>query len=490
VAADADVVVTPSETGDGGASPLQGGLARRRRVAVFAAILLCVGAARVWLATTAPVVTNDSLIYATVAANIQKNGCVSVAPPQTAECTPHWGGNQLPGYPALIAAVGVLTGRSATTLDAVKRPVLVVTASLFALACAWFGTQLGAWMGSAAWGLGAGLFVGLSPATAGWSRFVLTETLAGALWVLLAAEGLRQIAAQRVSPWPLGVLLAAAAFTRYDSFPLALVALALVVIAVGSSRAGGPLLAMGAIAAAPLALWCVRLAVVGLPLVPPVYAPYGWEPAAGAWRFQTTWMTQEEESVNFWWPIAVGRYREIHFNLDALDASERAEIERIWPRLYALHGQPMPRDIDEAFHRMADARRQQAPFQTFVRVPLARLWNLWTNPQPFFGGGWVLFPHAKDALPRIATVYRLSILALALVATVWLAGWLRAAPHARFALALLGAAALHAVAMTAAGYIETRYLAHTFPGIEAALAIGAALVGKRVRGAQPPGGGR
>ncbi|MBT4732560.1 hypothetical protein HOB87_11415, partial [Candidatus Woesearchaeota archaeon] len=42
-------------------------------------------------------------IYSTVAENIL-NGCgVSLSNPESVECIPHFGGNQLPGYPAFVA---------------------------------------------------------------------------------------------------------------------------------------------------------------------------------------------------------------------------------------------------------------------------------------------------------------------------------------------------------------------------------------------------
>ena len=43
--------------------------------------------------------------YLPVAMNIIRNGCVSVSDPMTALCLPSWGGNQLPGYPAFVAAI-------------------------------------------------------------------------------------------------------------------------------------------------------------------------------------------------------------------------------------------------------------------------------------------------------------------------------------------------------------------------------------------------
>ena len=50
-----------------------------------------------------PEIGGDTIGYQNVALNILYNFCVSLSDPATKECVPHWGGNQLPGYPAFLA---------------------------------------------------------------------------------------------------------------------------------------------------------------------------------------------------------------------------------------------------------------------------------------------------------------------------------------------------------------------------------------------------
>ncbi|MEO8301959.1 MAG: hypothetical protein ABI608_09205, partial [Rhizomicrobium sp.] len=53
-----------------------------------------------------------SIVYRIVADNIYLNHCVSQSPPLSAVCAPHWGGNQLPGFPAFVAFAWMLSAKS------------------------------------------------------------------------------------------------------------------------------------------------------------------------------------------------------------------------------------------------------------------------------------------------------------------------------------------------------------------------------------------
>jgi|GEM_PF-5200747 len=74
----------------------------------------------------------DSTRYVTVARNILFNGCVSTAAPETALCTPHWGGNQFPGYPLLIALGGWLARLPADAGNEAFTPAIIVLQAVLA----------------------------------------------------------------------------------------------------------------------------------------------------------------------------------------------------------------------------------------------------------------------------------------------------------------------------------------------------------------------
>ena len=69
---------------------------------------------RVVIVLFGPWAEGDALVYADVARNILHNGCVSVDKAVSLRCNPHWGGNQLPGYPAFLAATWFLFGENMT----------------------------------------------------------------------------------------------------------------------------------------------------------------------------------------------------------------------------------------------------------------------------------------------------------------------------------------------------------------------------------------
>ena len=51
-------------------------------------------------------------VYKFVAENILINHCVSQSLPSSGLCVPHWGGNQLPGFPFFAAVVWAVLGKS------------------------------------------------------------------------------------------------------------------------------------------------------------------------------------------------------------------------------------------------------------------------------------------------------------------------------------------------------------------------------------------
>ena len=128
----------------------------------------------------------DSGKYLTVAQNLLQNGCISLSPPSSGECLPHWGGNQFPGYPALIALAALLSGASGSADPAAFVPGTIALQSLL-LAVASFRTAIATTRFSGAFraGLLTAVLVSFSPLHFAWSRWILTEAAATAavLWI-------------------------------------------------------------------------------------------------------------------------------------------------------------------------------------------------------------------------------------------------------------------------------------------------------------------
>jgi 4-amino-4-deoxy-L-arabinose transferase-like glycosyltransferase len=188
-------------------------------------------------------------VYATVAENILRNGCVSLSLPALQQCVPHWGGNQLPGYPAFLAAVWSV---SHTTTA-----VLLVQSILVSAATTWFAYCAAPLIGRRL-AIVLGLVVGLSPLTLAWSRFVLTDALSVACALCLLAEVFRYFQDGRVRVVPIGLFLGAAIFLRYDN------AILVVPLSILLWRQRTALLLCVAIALLPAAGWWVRSMEAGL----------------------------------------------------------------------------------------------------------------------------------------------------------------------------------------------------------------------------------
>lgn len=160
-------------------------------------LLLAAGAAiRIAGALLWPTGGGDTAIYVTVAENIVQHGCVSVSPPAGGACVPHWGGNQLPLYPAFLAVWLVGGGLSSTT---------IAQAVLELLAIARLGQTVAALAGRNAGWLTVAVLA-IAPTEWFWSRYVLTESLSIAAHLWLWAELLLCLAQGR--PRPLAVAMA------------------------------------------------------------------------------------------------------------------------------------------------------------------------------------------------------------------------------------------------------------------------------------------
>ena len=66
-------------------------------------------------------------------------------------------------------------------------------------------------------------------------------------------------------------------------------------------------------------------------------------------------------------------------------AVEKRQVEKLLARLKAYQGQPIPKDIDDAFAQLVRERRAQDPLRYYVVNPAIRLVQLWVNPFSSFG---------------------------------------------------------------------------------------------------------
>lgn len=454
----------------------------------------------------APATGGDWDIYERVALNILRGCGVSLSDPSGAACVPHFGGNQLPGYPAFAALVFALTDHSEVALR--------VTQALLAVAAiAYLMHAVRRWTASEVMALAAGLLLALSPLAIAWPRFLVTEALAITMTTWVLAELVLSLAERRLRLVPLALALAGAIFLRFDSVllvaPIALVGF-LLHRPIDAVRRGAILALLVAL---PLAAWAVRNYAVGIDRLwpAPMTMPDDSRPPIGYLAWGRTWLTDEYQRAGWGYPVNRLNYANITIDAGAYDnAEEKARVAALLAELRRHNGKAFPAAIDDAFQALADERTARAPLRTWLWLPLRRSWWLWTNP--FSSGGWptelpasttdqtrlglaggglggivaLALAHPWIALGKAVTAGYKYALALAFLVVLLLALGRRLGP-VRQAVWIAASYALVRTAFFAwTANIETRYLVEAVPAMEIAVALAVLALWQRRRAPTAP----
>ncbi len=358
---------------------------RAHRFGIYAAVFLISFAANALIALQWPREGGDWDSYGTVAENIYQGHGVSLSTSPPYE--PAFGGNSFPGYPAFIALVWKVFGKSN---DAVR----LAQALVFALALALFSWSVDRAFPERRFLGGAfGFFTALSPLTMAWSRSLQVEALSMASILLFFSAVLYSRAKEKVAVVPLSLALLFATALRTDG-PLLWAALLGLLAAPSMSKKTviRGIVAVGLITIVGISVWFARNAIVGAQhILPPgmivlhdgqVYpAPKGYI----LWGW--TWMSKEYERGGWGFPVTRAGYDSIFISDSAYDdAQEKYEIEALLEELRAYSGNPFPSHIDNRFREIALKKIKDHPFRVFVVLPLKRAFHLWIRP----GGsaGW------------------------------------------------------------------------------------------------------
>ena len=439
-------------------------------------------------------------VYKIVAENIYLNHCVSQSPPLGAVCAPHWGGNQLPGFPAFVALMWSLSGKS-------DLAVLLGQSLVTGAAICWLAYAVRELSNCRHIALATGLVTALSPVCLGWARSLNTEALALATTIWVLAELFLSIARQRLRIWPLGVALACAAFIRFDN---ALLCLLVVVCAFAIHRPGEALrrgFAVAAVFAIPLLLWTVRSVAAGLPLVPSVNVAPTIQSAGpvlfppGMKKYYMSWLANATDQRTFSIPVYNGTYHEMHVPDHVFDTEhERDRVHFLLSKLAKQINKPIPREIDDEFGAMGAERYARNPLRQIIWLPLSRLATMWINP--FYSWGLpISFGKAEVSIPMarrlnaggpgaiiqaaldnpvvaagkaVANGYLLILLAAFLVLPFL---FFRTPPPSYAWTAFLLALTLvfvRSLFLVSLAQVETRYIVECVPAIEAAVILGLA----------------
>jgi hypothetical protein len=326
--------------------------------------------------------TGDTATYFIVAQNILEHGCVSMSDPLVGDCVPHWGGNHLPLYPALIALFWFLIGEGPWGIQ-IAQTVLYVGALIrlyTTMRAARFQPTI---LYAVLW------CMALSPLQVAYARFILPQTLSQALVVWFCAELIAYWKRKDEEyPWLLLVSCSCAIFMRYSGlcllFPLGVYALRKYTF----RRAIFLYMCWGLLILSPLALWSARSVSVGLPFPPRLmYNRDLQHDMSGLWRWIKTWETEEQDELAFTFFMFAKGYSGARVPEKAfLGASDRDVVTSLLNNLKKRDGHPIPRTIDTSFGTLADNRIEQNFWRFKVGIVLKRMALVWFKPQN--GMGW------------------------------------------------------------------------------------------------------
>jgi 4-amino-4-deoxy-L-arabinose transferase-like glycosyltransferase len=414
---------------------------------------------------------------------------------------------RMPGYPAFLAAIYAVLGRTRTAVLLVQAVLDLITCYVVAMIAA----RLAPAAKRAAVATAALWLAALCPFTAGYTAAVLTETLATfltslAFYALLRALTDPSIELARADAgsaallpflrWVLlaGVLTGLGTLVRPET-PLLLAAAGLVLCVRWRRRADWPKLALAGTWMAlslllPLLPWAVRNArTLGhTEFLAPHYAESrGDFIPRGFYAWTGTWMVRPRDAYFVTWKLGKEPIRAETLPSSAFDSdSERARVESLLSRYN--NGLKMTPMLDHDFAELARARTASRPWRTFVFIPLARAGALWFTPHvellPYSGKLWPPGDRWRSNRMDFGVTLGLGILNIILIGLVLAGAWrCGSKPGLALALAFLG---IRTAFFTQVHSIEPRYMIVCFPVV---LALGAqawACSRVRVAGADIP----
>jgi hypothetical protein len=437
--------------------------------AIYACGFLSAFAFRVSL--NQPIVTPDGELYLRIANNLVLNGCYSDSPPLEAVCSPTWG-SQPPGYPLFIALVKVLFGGT-------PQHIVAAQSFLYALTLAYllFAVRL-MLPGFKGWLFATGLLLAFSPLTAPWSHWVLTETLAAAASLWVAAECLRSLAIRQTRTPHIALALTAAVLVRWDLVWLILPA---AVVTWHLHRARAMVYTVGlwlGVAAIPVLLLVARATALGLPPVPSALNATADELPPGVVSFWKAASTRQGATSTLLWAVWNRRYRMIETTFDYGSVSKKVGTDRLRSMLHALSsvpdGQPVPPEVDKSFAMIADDFALENPVYYRLVLPFERAVYLWGARDTLSHGGW------RTDREQYLRLYRAALLGLVLIAPFLLS---RNSSEKVFAWGVALFAISRTLFLVSLTSLEVRYVTPAIPLMELVVAL---LALKGLKTLRPP----
>ncbi len=482
-------------------------------VYAFLAILVALGL-RLLFVLRFPASSDDSEMYIQFARNWADHGVYGF-----------WLNGQLiptdlrtPGYPAFLAGVAMLVGRSMRSIQLSQAALDVLTCfwtAALAAALAPSGARRRVWI-TALW------LAATCPFVANYTAVVLTEALVTFLATAALccfALGLREETSRltfrdeqrRATPFAfamLGAFLTGLATMVRPEMPLLLV----VAVLVYSMRVGGVLgarktifmaAAMAGVFLMPVFPWAARNLVTlkKVQFVAPRYVNLPGEYApVGFYAWTSTWLERYRDVYFTIWKIGE---MDQPLNVDELPSSafdspeEKARIADLFSQYNNSPDLDISLDVDRKFAEIARERTRRHPLRTHVVVPFQRALTIWFTPRtellPIDGKFWPVRDEWADSHADVlvtGSFAALGYLYVALAAAgIWFALRAPAGSSANAALSgpnLWGIALVLVYFFTRTAFLTTveapepRYVVSCYPAVLALIALLSVGIGKHM----------
>jgi 4-amino-4-deoxy-L-arabinose transferase-like glycosyltransferase len=412
-----------------------------------------------------------------------------------------------PGYPAFLAGVALLLGRS-------MRAILLSQAVLDCVTCI-LTAGLASALAPVGWRRRVAIIAlwlaATCPFLANYSAVVLTEVLVtflatAALWCF--AVGLRDTSAgvglrderSRLTPFAwalLGAFLTGVATLVRPEMPL-LFCVAAAVYAVrewkilGLRRVVLFASAMGGALLLPLLPWAARnwITLREVQFLSPRYVNLPGETAPGGYySWTSTWLERYRDVYYTVWQLGVGPQDVDDLPASAFDSSQ--EKERVAALLAQVNDGPdyeVSPEVDEQFAQIARERTRRHPLRTYVEAPFQRALTIWFTPRTELmdidGKFWPLRQQWRDSRANVLITGSFAVLGYAYVALAIVGVWLvwsagagsgsagtRAGPNLWGIALLLGYLFVRTAFLTTVEAPEPRYVVSCYPEVLALIAL-------------------
>ncbi len=417
---------------------------------------------------------------------------------------------RVPGYPAFLAAIGALFGRS-------PQAILLSQAALDVLTC-WTTAALAAALAprSARQRVAiAGLWIAATcPFVANYTSAVLTETLvtflatSALMFFVLCLEfdhQSRPFAGSPATPLCWGALLTGVASLVRPEMPLLFVTAGAVFVLRWWPKLGARRIAqIGAAAVAvfllPLAPWIARnfFTLHEMQFSAPRYATLPGESAPlGYFAWTKTWLVRYQDVYQTVWKVGTEPLEMETLPASAFDSSEeKARVRALLQRYNDSPTLDFSAELDATFADIARDRTRRRPWRTYLQVPFERALSIWFTPRvellPVSSTLRPFLRHRSDISWDFVTTavfgllnYVYVALALAGICIAWRATKREAKPQEEAA-NFWGVALILAYLAIRTGFLtnveapEPRYVVSCYPAVLALAAL--AIMGTRNRG--------